>query len=125
MTTLAEAEILLTQARANLAKYEIKKRWAAILVAVLREQEARGATTTDFRAYCLSHEMLIGLAETYYGARLDEIETVDNVEAFRNMVVEAVGNQLAEFELEPQLFRSHQTGQIRLFFLRPGEHPTT
>lgn len=123
-TSLTEAQGLLTKARADLARQEIRTHWASILVRVLTEQEHNGALVPDFRGFSLSHNVLIGLAETYYGARLNEIETTDNVGAFRTMVTEAVGDQLAEFELAPQVFRSHQTGDIRLFFLRDGEHPT-
>lgn len=125
MTTLAEAEALLTQARADLAKQMIKKEWATILVEVLAAQESMGAPVPDFTGHWFDHGQLIGLAEAYYGNRLSEIESIDNVMAFLGMVTEAIGEQLAEFNLKPELYRSLQSGSVRLFFVDPRQATNT
>jgi hypothetical protein len=125
VTTLAEAEALLIQARADLAKQMIKKEWATILVEVLAAQESMGAPAPDFTGHWFDHGQLIGLAEAYYGNRLNEIESIDNVMAFLGMVTEAIGEQLAEFNLKPELYRSLQSGSVRLFFVDPRQATNT
>lgn len=124
-TSTEEARALLIQARVDLAKQTIVERWAGVLIEALEAQEMSGSEYPDFRhCHFLDHLQLVGMAESYYGARMSEIECIDNIEAFTGMVAEAIGDQLAEFDLAPQIFRSHQTGQIRMYLLRPCEHPT-
>lgn len=116
-TSTEEARAFLVEARVDLAKAMIKNEWGHIVVATHIERDFNEAPDLDFRMHCIDQITLIGIAEQYYGNRMEEIEPMDNVAAFIQMVKEVVGDELAKYGLEPTMRRSHQTGEIRLFFL--------
>tara|TARA_B100001245_G_scaffold236046_1_gene225486 strand:- start:471 stop:824 length:354 start_codon:yes stop_codon:yes gene_type:complete len=114
--TTEEAIAFLALAKKQLAEAQIRKEWAQALADAYEGREASGNDKLIFGYGLCNYWEFVRIAEAYYGDELSLDWDEDNVSLFATMFREVVGDQMAEYDVNPFFARS-RGNVFRLHFM--------
>lgn len=114
--TTEEAKAFLALAKKQLAEAQIREEWAQALADAYESREASGNDELIFGYGRCNYWEFVGIAEAYYGDELSLDCNEDNVSLFTRMFREVVGDQMAEYDVDPFFTRS-RGNVFRLHFM--------